>query len=348
MKLSWPQRVAVLYEGLAEPGDLGKIFAQGFRSHNCEVDLLDRRESWTRRYDLVIGYGPTTWEGTLLNCLEQIGSLAHPERPFFYFWFIENIPNPALPLAAVRSAARQRVRFDRVFVRSLGQIERLKKSKLGVILLKGIRLKVLGELHEFHRKGVLGGLAVTSPSKSDYIRRFGFSPVVVPIGYHPEFMGADLGLKRDMQVGFLGQVGTSRRAALIERISADLSKRGVQLTEHRNIYGEQRTNMLNRTKVILGIMRRPYDFNGLRFMFCAANKALFVSEPVADRVPFVPGEHFISVPVDSLADTIVHYLEQENERRQIVERAYLLVTQEYTIHNMVGRILQHASGIRRT
>ena len=67
-----------------------------------------------------------------------------------------------------------------------------------------------------------------------------------------------------------------------------------------------------------------------------------VSEPVIDQEPFVPGRHFVTAPIDKLGETIEFYIANEEQRREIVEEAYRLVTEEYTIGKMVERIVEHS------
>ena len=87
------------------------------------------------------------------------------------------------------------------------------------------------------------------------------------------------------------------------------------------------------------------DSVAFRLMFCAANKALLVSEPVIDQEPFVPGCHFVTSPVEKMAETIEFYLSHEDQRRQIAEQAHHLVCGEYSMQSMVGRILDDARAL---
>jgi hypothetical protein len=338
----WPQQVAILYENPVRPGGLSQTFATGFRENGCTVDLLGRNARWNQPYDLVLGYGPSSWEASLLPTAQQLLSCPPAQRPLFYWWFIECIPDPGYPTALVRLGSRLRVAISRRTVQSPAMRKKLQSMGLYRFFLRGFRLQILGELGHFQSQGLLGGLAVTSLSRAEYLQRHGFRPLVVPIGYHPDLHGRDLGLERDIDVGFLGNVHAGRRFPLLERVRTELEQRGVTISIQTNLYGEERTEFLNRTKIILNIFRAPYDFFGLRFLFCAANKTLLISEPVADHEPFVPGRHMVAEPIEKLADTIEFYLSHDNQRQEIVEAAYCLVLEEYTINQMVGRILDDA------
>jgi hypothetical protein len=211
------------------------------------------------------------------------------------------------------------------------------------------RLRIIGELQEFRSRGLLGGLAATARSKAEQLRRYGFEPIIAPVGYHPKLHGEDLGLERDIDVAFLGRMHTKRRLSLLDRVTKDLKKRGITVTiPEAEVDGEERTKFFNRAKIVLNIFQNPDDFVGLRMMYCAANKALMVSEPPSDNEPFVPGRHIITAPVERLAEMIEYYLSAEGQRRDIVERAHRLVSEELPIHRMIGRILEHSRKLHLT
>jgi len=339
----WPQQVAVLYEGEeGNPGGLSRAFAAGFQENGCSVDLLTRREIWRKSYDFVLGYGPSTWDGSLLPAAQQLLNYPPKQRPFFYWWFIECIPNPKTPTKLAQIGAKIRIAIDRRTVQSQTVRKRLQSWGLYKYFLRGFRFQILGELDYFRQKGLLDGLAITSNSRASYLQRHDFHPIVIPIGYYPELHGRDLGLQRDIDVGFLGNINSQRRFSLLEQVRKELEQRGITVSIQTNLYSEERTKFLNRTKINLNIYRAPYDFFGLRFVFCAANKTLLISEPVLDYEPFIPGRHMIAVPINEIADKVDYYLSHEEQRQKIVDDAYQLIHEEYTIGQMIRRILDDA------
>ncbi|MCP4262254.1 MAG: hypothetical protein GY774_32845 [Planctomycetes bacterium] len=312
MKLSheWPKHVAVLSEDRGFALELGRAIVEGFRSHNCKADLLDRTESWKQAYDFVLGYGPHTWEGSLLPTARQLESYPTDKRPFFYWWFTEATVRPNIPIQFIRILSKLHAKGNLHMLQSPAAREKLWAKKLDQLFLRRhFRLRVIGELYEFYSRGLLGGLAVTATSRVAYLRRHGFQPIGVPIGYHPLLHGRDLDLQRDIDVGFLGRMNSKRRLRLLEKVRKDLESRGIKIVvPTKELDGDQRTKFLNRTKIILNIFQHPNGFAGLRFLFCAANKTLLVSEPVLDQQPFVPGRHIVTAPVEKLAQTIELYL----------------------------------------
>jgi hypothetical protein len=182
-----------------------------------------------------------------------------------------------------------------------------------------------------HRHGLPDVLAVTSARRVGWLRALGIEGLFVPTAYGPSH-GRDFGLARDIPVAWVGGTRRSgeRRERLLARLIEDLSRRGIAVHRFDNLWDQKRTEVLNRTKILLNLLRHPHDFTGHRLLLGAANKALVVSEPM-DEEPLRPGRHMIQAPVDELADRVIYYLEHEDERRQITEAAYELVTTELTM-----------------
>lgn len=103
---------------------------------------------------------------------------------------------------------------------------------------------------------------------------------------------------------------------LLPPLIAELKPRGIRLELRDNLYGQARQEFLNRSKIMLNILRSPQDFVGQRYLLGAANKCLVISEPVQECSPFVQGHHLVIAPHAHLADTIVHYLSHPSERSQ--------------------------------
>jgi hypothetical protein len=94
---------------------------------------------------------------------------------------------------------------------------------------------------------------------------------VVPFGYHPSF-GEPLGLERDIDVVFLGSLRDRRRSRIVGSLQAELKRRNIGLLikdgsrERGYAYGDERTRLLNRSRIMLSIMRQPWD--DLLFRVC--------------------------------------------------------------------------------
>lgn len=329
-------RTVILSEATEFGGDFEISFAAGLEANGCQVAWGKRDESFPTDVDMVLAYGPFTRASSMLPAARRLAALPRHARPLFAWWLTEGIPDPRLPFPLVELGSRVRLTLDHHLSPAPP------KTRLARWLGSGHRLRVYGELKWLQAHGVLDVLAVTSPVRARYWQARGLNPIVVPLGYEERSYGKASGLPRDIEVGFLGDTRSSRRFRILRRVSGELSTRGIRVDIQNGLYGNARTRFLNRTRILLNILRAPQDFVGQRFLLAGANKTLIVSEPLQDSEPFQDGQHIVVAPTGELTERIVHYLAQEDERAQLVENAYQLVTRELTIKNMVARILQHA------
>jgi hypothetical protein len=116
--------------------------------------------------------------------------------------------------------------------------------------------------------------------------------------------------------------------------------------EHPYVFGEERTILLNRTKIALNLLREEWDDNSMRYCLAAPNRALIVTEPTLKHTPLRPGVHLVEAPIDRMVDTICYYLEREEERQRIVDQAYQLVTTELTMRQGLAQILERIALLR--
>jgi glycosyltransferase involved in cell wall biosynthesis len=80
----------------------------------------------------------------------------------------------------------------------------------------------------------------------------------------------------------------------------------------------------------------------------APNRSLIVSEPLLPHCPqYEAGVHYVAAPADRIAEAIVYYLENEDERLRIVENAYQLVTTSLTFRNSIQTIMNAVSKTRQ-
>jgi spore maturation protein CgeB len=143
----------------------------------------------------------------------------------------------------------------------------------------------------------------------------------------------------------MGKRGTRRRNKILERVREELQAHGVEIYMADNeekpfIFGKERTRFLNRVKITLNLTRTWYDENLMRFAIAAPNRTMIISEPLLPHYPEVkPGIHYVSAPIDKLAETIIYYLEHDEQRHQIVDNAYQLSTTILTFHNSIKSIM---------
>ena len=244
-------------------------------------------------------------------------------RPPVVVWHTEPLPAPArhgfprsrLSLREMAKIALRDRRATDVYTNA-ARLERLAAARLPDVLVTSARIR------------------------QEYLAARGIASHFVPLGYHADFHGADLGLERDIDVLFLGTMQVPRRRRLV----AELRAAGVHVRSEGSwhdlgAWGEERTRLLNRAKILLNLLRHPGDFPGLRLILGMANGAMVLSEPMAEADPYVAGRHYVEAPVAEMPSTIRRYLSLPEERGRIAAEGRHLVTEELTMRRSVERIL---------
>jgi hypothetical protein len=246
------------------------------------------------------------------------------------------LPNPGLPEWWRYLGGSARSLLDRMAYRQEESGRWTIRPWLKPATSSAKRNRYYGDLFWMKRQGILSLLTLSSLWTADYLRARGFDPLLLP----PSVLeGEDLKLERDIPVLWLGKTGSNRRARILAQVRADLKARGIELmvidgVENPYVFGHKRTILLNRSKIVLNIMREKWDDNSMRYILAAPCRALVVTEPTLPHSPFQPGVHLVEAPVDQMADAICHYLEREEERLAITDRAYELVTRETGLKKM--------------
>lgn len=298
--------------------------------------------------DVVFTYGPF---GSLVPLANQLLACPPTKRPLFIWWITEQLPNPALPEWILYGGGRLRSRVERLAFRQRTIGEWQLKPRLRWLAAKAHRFRYYGDLHWLRRTGILSILVTGSPWRADFLRVRGFDPFVPPSpNYRPKW-GADLKLERDIPVLWLGKIATRRRKRLLHRVRTEMRQRGVEILvvdgiENPYIFGEERTILLNRTKIVLNLLRAKWDNHAGRYALAAQNRALIVTEPSYPHTSFLPEVHFVEAPIERMTDTICHYLENEDERQQIVERAYQFI-RKTSREEIFVQLLEQAAIMRR-
>lgn len=177
-----------------------------------------------------------------------------------------------------------------------------------------------------------------TPGKCRFLDSVGIRCHYAPLGYH-ENWGVDLGINRDIDALYIGRMKSSLRRDVIRRTRKELAAAGVELvTVVRGFYGEQRTKLLNRTRIVIDVLQAPWDMPIMRFLIGMGCGALVVSNWTGDPTPFERG-HFVQAETRNLAGAVLHYLEHEDQRARIVDSAYRFVTQELTLPKTLAHIL---------
>ncbi len=187
----------------------------------------------------------------------------------------------------------------------------------------------------------------STPPRVEFLNDMGVPARYVPVGYHP-IWGEQLDRKRDIDVLFFGDAINRTRRSALEQIRGQFAAAGVQfvcVTE--SVYGRERTELLNRARIVLDIMRTPWEMPVLRLLMCASCGAMVVSNWTGEPAPFDTG-HLAQVDTDEMAEAAVHYLKHEPEWQAIAGAAQAFVTRELTMQRSLESILETIGAERPT
>lgn len=302
--------------------------------------------------DVVFSFAPY---GRFLQIPRQLATMPAEERPTFVHWNTENPPDLRIPWPLMSTIGACRSWIDRLndsnndWMRTL-----VSKPPLSWVNERMHKFRYAGDYHYAHRKGWIDVFAETSEIYAQLHSLHGLPAIFVPWGTVRSWY-ANLDLERDIDVLWMGTRRTKRRSKLLDRVRNQLSAHGAQMyvadnVENPFIFGKVRTQFLNRAKITLNLLPTWYD-NAFpyRFHIAAGNRSLVVSEPILRHCPmYKAGTHYVSVPVENITETALHYLEHEDERLQIIENAYELVTTELTLANSIKAIMEAVDKVRRT
>ncbi len=164
-------------------------------------------------------------------------------------------------------------------------------------------------------------LVVTSHDRAAVLSGHGLTARVVPFGYHAALAGPmtppETGL-RDVAIVSLGATSPHlRRGLLLERFAAN-HHGGPPLLPLDGVWGDERSRILRRSRVLLDVHRIPGTFIGIRLILALAAGVAVVTEPMADGRPFVAGVTHLEVPADELLETARVLVADEDRRRSLV------------------------------
>jgi len=282
----------------------------------AEVDL-------SRPRIVYMGGNPRAYRKTL----GRLATIPPTERPVVIVWHTEPLPMP-------RSAG---LKPEPLTLREVGKVI-LRDRRINDHYSNARYLRALA------RKGLVDALVVAAKAYQAYLAEEGVVVEHVPLGYHSS-QGHLLDLERDIDILFLGEFRLRRR----RRILRGLRKNGLEILtlgdySDPRLWGERRTELLNRTKVMLHIPRLEGHWSDIRMNISMATGALVISEPLCLPDPFVPGGHYGESSTETMADTICRYVSDEDARLRITEAAHRFVTTELTLEESFRQLLGLASG----
>lgn len=273
-------------------------------------------------YDVVLEWGNP---GYFPSVRRQLIATPKEERPLVAVMYAEPLPPPRAS--------------------GLPRWPGLNAAEIAKILLRDWRATDIYtnafRLRRMMREGTIDLLFVHGGEQEEYAAEQGYQYWRYDYGYHKSF-GNLLGLERDVDVLFLGETRQRRRRRLLDRLrreGIDMTVRGSWHKGSEALWGEERTQFLNRTKIIVHLQRYPGKVASKRFILAMANGAMVISEPSYRPEPFVDGVHFVSAPIEKMPEVIRYYLTHPEERERITAAAHRLVTEEVTWERTMNRVI---------
>ena len=298
-------------------GSYQPAFERGLRPLGVEVAGL-RDGDPIGETDVFAMAGSLSWFRGALARLEATPTAA---RPFTLVWQVEPLPAPRS--SGLRPARRHLREWAKIALRDPRAIDPHTNAR---------------RLREAHRKGLIDLVVASTPWRQTYLAEHGIEAEWVPLGRGRAPQG--LSVERDIDVLFLGTTDVPRRRRILRRLRRD----GVPVVVHGSfavgagVWGAERADMLNRTRILLNLARHPGELSGARFVLGMASRALVLSEPIGDPRPFVPGRHYVEAPIEELAPTAIALLADEPRRAAIAEEGYRLATTELRMERSIARI----------
>jgi len=172
----------------------------------------------------------------------------------------------------------------------------------------------------------------------------GINAKYLPLGYDVRW-GRPLSMVRDIDVLFLGTLRNRKRLAAVRKLKKRLTSDGLKLTIADNgFYGEKRTRLLNSTKIVLDLVRVPWEMPTMRLLMSMGCGAMVVTNWTGEPTPF-SSRHLVRAKTEDIPQTVAYYLAHENERQAIAQAAYNYLTERLTMRNSILKMLKE-SGLR--
>ncbi len=273
--------------------------------------------------DIVWMRGSLNWYP---RTLASLAAIPVAKRPLIIAWHTEPLPLPA--------AADLRTPLPNL-------------RELAKILLRDHRATDMRtnswRIRQLRRVGIPDVLVVSTRSRQTWLAEQRIDSHFVPVGYATQ-LGRDLGLERDIDAIFIGAMNVRGHT----RSTRELRRNGVNLvteggwSREKGLWGDRRTEMINRARTFLALQRHPGKLSGVRMLLGMANRSLVIAEPIFDPAPYVPGTHYVSASLADMPDVVRHYLSNEGERAKIADRGHRFVTTELTLEKSIAQILELA------
>lgn len=279
------------------------------------------------------------------------GSKKH--RPKVLLWLIEPLPPPSTipvacrlldsPLSKLEPALPARLGWLRQWIsakRSAGFEEALVAAGYPGVEPRFL-IRRLEWLRDQAKSGWIDRVVVTTPAKVQALQAAGLAAHFVPIGYC-EALGTDRVQARDIDVLFLGgfEGGHARRASTVDMTREGCRAVGLRFEQvSAACYGEERTLLVNRSKILLNLAKYPWDISIERFLIGAGCRAALLSEPLGNTGPLVPGKHYAEAALTEIPLRAAQICGDAIGRQALTSAAWELIQGELSMRESIRRLV---------
>ena len=196
-----------------------------------------------------------------------------------------------------------------------------------------------------YSRGWINEVVVSTMQKVRYLESNGIKSTFVPVGQQPLF-GHDLGIERDIDVLFIGNLKSRHRRRSLKHVFTALRNAGATvMVPDSPIHGEERTALVNRARIMLHLHNYKWDTPWMRWNLATANGAVIASETLSLPDPLIPGKDYLSAELDDLPGAILELLGDEPRRLRMLDNCRStindLMTQEGSIIKLIGLMEKH-------
>lgn len=336
--------VAVLCHNRPE---IGQSVADGLSQRGLDAQVLPDGADGALAADVVLLVGGPSSLRRTIGAIERAG----PARPRVAAWLFEPLPPPEITLPEVRRAVRySAIRTGRRWMRPIMRLlsrphDSALARRLGRDLTAG-QLRFFLDTASFAFRGTdrgwLDATFVSTLQKQRQLAGWGIASEFLPVGQQPAF-GRDLDGPRDIDLLFIGSRKDARRRRTLDAILAAARARGLSVhVPEAPIWGEDRTRLVNRARVLLHLHQFDWDTPWMRWMLAAANGAVVAGEPLSVPDPMRPGVDYLEAPTETLVEEIARLVADEPRRRRMLDdcraRIAATMTQESALDRLAERL----------
>lgn len=318
-----------------------------FRASGVDIEIV-ADEARLPKADALILAGSV---GSLRRTVRALETCTNP--PPVISWIAEPLPPVELcawaeQLGLFLSPSRWRLTWGKPVLMTLSRpafaiIARFGlKNAAGPVESKAIQFAInnLAWVYRGQRRGWLKRVGVTTRQRVEFLADRGIEAEFLPAGINASY-GEVRGVTRDIDVLFIGRTKLPERRQRLNRIVDDLRQRGLTVEVRTSgTFGEKRTRLVNRAKIVLNINTYFWDTAWMRWYLATANGAAMASEPQSVPDPLRPGVDYLEAKGDALAAQIADLVADEPRRLAMVAACRDTLTQKMSTEASARRIAQ--------